>query len=48
MFAARGRHTGGVMVGMCDGSVRFVRNSININTWRYMSTSTGGEVYVDN
>jgi hypothetical protein len=42
--AARSRHTGGVSAGMGDGSVRFVPNSIDINVWRAMSTTQGGEV----
>ncbi|HJZ90348.1 MAG TPA: DUF1559 domain-containing protein [Gemmataceae bacterium] len=45
---ARSYHTGGVNAAMCDGSVRFVRNSINIQAWRAMSTSQGGEVITDN
>jgi prepilin-type N-terminal cleavage/methylation domain-containing protein/prepilin-type processing-associated H-X9-DG protein len=44
MFAARSRHTGGLQALMGDGSVRFVRNSIALPTWRAMSTSQGGEV----
>ncbi len=44
MFGSRGRHTGGVNAGMCDGSVRFVSNSINLDTWRAMSTTMGSEV----
>jgi prepilin-type N-terminal cleavage/methylation domain-containing protein/prepilin-type processing-associated H-X9-DG protein len=44
MGAARSYHTGGVNAAMCDGSVRFIRNSINILTWRALSTSQGGEV----
>jgi prepilin-type N-terminal cleavage/methylation domain-containing protein/prepilin-type processing-associated H-X9-DG protein len=41
---ARGLHSGGINVAMCDGSGRFVTNTININTWRWLSTSRGGEV----
>lgn len=44
MASARSLHTGGVNAAMCDGSVRFVQNNINIATWRAMSTSRGGEV----
>ncbi len=44
MMGARGRHTGGVMVSLCDGSVRFVRDSVSIANWRAASTSQGGEV----
>jgi len=43
-FAARSNHTNGVNVSLCDGSVRFIDNSININTWRFLSTSRGREV----
>jgi prepilin-type N-terminal cleavage/methylation domain-containing protein/prepilin-type processing-associated H-X9-DG protein len=42
--AARSRHPGGVNVGMADGSVKFIKNSISLNTWRAISTSRGGEV----
>jgi prepilin-type N-terminal cleavage/methylation domain-containing protein/prepilin-type processing-associated H-X9-DG protein len=44
MMAARSFHApGGVQVVYCDGHVSFVMNSININTWRALSTSRGGE-----
>ncbi|MFH1919556.1 MAG: DUF1559 domain-containing protein [Planctomycetota bacterium] len=43
MFAARSRHPGGVQVTMCDGSARFVSETIDIDTWRAVSTSQGGE-----
>lgn len=45
--AARSRHVGGVNASMCDGSVRFVRNSINAATWAAMGTMNGGEVFTD-
>jgi len=32
------RHSGGVHVLMCDGSVRFVNDSVNIQTWRAIGT----------
>jgi prepilin-type N-terminal cleavage/methylation domain-containing protein/prepilin-type processing-associated H-X9-DG protein len=41
--ALRSRHPGGVQVVMCDGSGRFIRNSISIDTYRALSTSRGGE-----
>jgi prepilin-type N-terminal cleavage/methylation domain-containing protein/prepilin-type processing-associated H-X9-DG protein len=44
MQIARSRHTNGVNVSMCDGSVRFVSNNISLATWRAASTSQGGEV----
>ena len=43
-YAARSRHPGGVNTAMCDGSVRFAKNSINIFIWRALSTTNGGEV----
>ena len=42
--AARSRHSGGVQAVMGDGSVRFVQQSIDINIWRAVSTTRGGEV----
>ncbi len=45
--AARSRHIGGVQATMCDGSVRFVSNSIFLETWRAMGTAAGGEVFQD-
>ena len=47
MVAARSRHTGIVNVVMLDGSVRPIYDQININTWRALSTSRGGEVVSD-
>ncbi len=44
IIVARSRHTGGVNGAMGDGSVRFFQNSIDLNTWRALGTSTGGEV----
>ena len=43
-YAARSRHPGGVNVNMADGSVRFVKNSLSIRTWRALSTTQGGEI----
>jgi prepilin-type processing-associated H-X9-DG protein len=42
-LAARSRHPGGVQVVMCDGSARFIRQSISINVWRAASTIKGSE-----
>jgi prepilin-type N-terminal cleavage/methylation domain-containing protein/prepilin-type processing-associated H-X9-DG protein len=41
--AARSKHPGGVNAVLCDGSVRFYSNSINLGTWRALSTASGGE-----
>ncbi len=40
----RSKHPGGVNTGMCDGSVRFVKNSVNISIFQALSSSKGGEV----
>ena len=42
--AARSRHNGGVNVVLCDASVRFVSDSINLDTWQAMGSMNGGEV----
>jgi prepilin-type processing-associated H-X9-DG protein len=41
---ATSRHPGGVNLTMADGSVRFVKNSVNIGSWRAIGTRNGGEV----
>jgi type II secretory pathway pseudopilin PulG len=41
--SARSAHTGGVMAALCDGSVRFVGNSISQTTWQAAGTMAGGE-----
>jgi prepilin-type N-terminal cleavage/methylation domain-containing protein/prepilin-type processing-associated H-X9-DG protein len=41
---ARSRHTGGVNVLLGDGSVRFVRDSVDLTAWRSASTRSTGEV----
>jgi prepilin-type N-terminal cleavage/methylation domain-containing protein len=43
-LAARGPHPGGVLALLGDGSVRFVKDSINLVTWRALSTRAGSEV----
>jgi prepilin-type N-terminal cleavage/methylation domain-containing protein/prepilin-type processing-associated H-X9-DG protein len=37
-------HPGGVNVAFIDGSVRFVKNTVNIVTWWALATRAGGEV----
>jgi len=37
-------HSGGINVGMADGSVKFIKNSINIYTWWGLATINGQEV----
>jgi prepilin-type N-terminal cleavage/methylation domain-containing protein/prepilin-type processing-associated H-X9-DG protein len=40
-------HIGGINALFCDGSVRFVRDSIDPFTWSYLGTRAGGEVLGD-
>ena len=40
----RSRHPGGVNCAMCDGSVKFIKNSIAPATWWALGTQAGGEV----
>jgi prepilin-type N-terminal cleavage/methylation domain-containing protein/prepilin-type processing-associated H-X9-DG protein len=42
-FAARSKHMGGVNASLCDGSVRFFPNSIELEVWRALSSAQGGE-----
>jgi prepilin-type N-terminal cleavage/methylation domain-containing protein/prepilin-type processing-associated H-X9-DG protein len=43
-IAASSNHPGGVNVGMLDGSVRFVKNSVSQYAWWALATYAGGEV----
>ena len=36
-------HSGGVNVGMCDGSVRFVKQTVSTATWWALGSRSGGE-----
>lgn len=40
---ARSFHPGGVNLGLADGSVRFVSNTIDLLVWRHIATRSGGE-----
>lgn len=42
--AARSNHPGGVNVLYCDGHVAFVKDSVNLASWRSLATRNGGEV----
>jgi prepilin-type processing-associated H-X9-DG protein len=37
-------HPGGANVGLADGSVRFIKSSIAMNTWWSLGTKAGGEI----
>lgn len=41
---ASSAHTGGVNLLLCDGSVRFARDSVALPTWRAVGSRDGGEV----
>ncbi len=43
-FAARSEHPGGVVAALCDGSVKFFKESIDVFVWRALTTSNGGEI----
>jgi prepilin-type N-terminal cleavage/methylation domain-containing protein len=43
-LSARSNFSGGVNACFGDGGVRFIRNSIDLPTWRGMATRAGGEV----
>jgi len=47
LSTARSRHASGVNVWHCDGSVRFIRDSIDLVTWRALATRSGSEVVGD-
>ncbi|MBX6316115.1 MAG: DUF1559 domain-containing protein, partial [Isosphaeraceae bacterium] len=44
MFAVRSRHSGGANILFCDGSVRFIKDSVNQVTWWALGSKAGGEV----
>jgi prepilin-type processing-associated H-X9-DG protein len=44
LMGARSLHSGGVNAALCDGSVRFIRNGIDLAVWQAVSTARGGEV----
>ncbi len=42
--APRSRHPGGANIGMADGSVKFIKNTVNANTFYALGTRGGGEI----
>jgi prepilin-type processing-associated H-X9-DG protein len=44
LVGASSNHPGGVNVGMLDGSVRFIKDSVAPATWWALATRAGGEV----
>ena len=47
LTSARSSHTGGINVLFADGSLHFIRDSIDSTTWRNLSTRAGSEVIGD-
>jgi prepilin-type N-terminal cleavage/methylation domain-containing protein len=43
-YAARSRHAGGVNAALGDCSVRFIKDAVQIQVWRALTTTLGGEV----
>ncbi len=43
-ITATSNHPGGVNVGFCDGSVKFIMNSIALQTWWALGTRNGHEI----
>ena len=44
MIGAQSNHSGGVNVGFLDGSVKFIKDSVSLQTWGAIATKAGGEV----
>ncbi|WP_182870778.1 H-X9-DG-CTERM domain-containing protein [Stieleria mannarensis] len=40
---ASSSHAGGVVASLCDGSARFISDTIDIRIWRHASTRDSGE-----
>jgi prepilin-type processing-associated H-X9-DG protein len=47
-LGASSQHSGGVHVLACDGSVRFIGDSIDLAIWRALATRAGGEALPEN
>jgi prepilin-type N-terminal cleavage/methylation domain-containing protein len=42
-YAARSAHPGGVVAALCDASVDFYSDTVDLQLWRALSTASGGE-----
>ena len=43
LHTSRSMHPGGVTATLCDGSVRFISESISLQVWQDLGTPAGGE-----
>jgi prepilin-type N-terminal cleavage/methylation domain-containing protein/prepilin-type processing-associated H-X9-DG protein len=43
LHTSRSLHPGGVNIGFCDGSVRFIGETVSRSTWQGLATPRGGE-----
>ena len=43
-LSSRSLHPGGVQIALCDGSVQFVSENIDLGVWQNIGTTNGGEV----
>ncbi len=44
MMNAQSNHPGGVNVGFCDGSVKFIKDTVSLATWAAIATKNYGEI----
>ena len=44
IITATSNHPGGVNVGFADGSVKFLKDSVSLQTWWALGTRNQGEV----
>ena len=44
LYGAGSPHPGGFNAAFADGSVRFIRNTINLDVWKALITRASGEV----
>jgi prepilin-type N-terminal cleavage/methylation domain-containing protein/prepilin-type processing-associated H-X9-DG protein len=44
IITATSNHPGGVNVGFCDGSVKFIKDSIGVNVWWALGSRNQGEI----
>ena len=43
VMSARSHHPGGAQVALADGSVRFISETIELNTWHYLGSRSDAQ-----